>query len=73
MYPTLEYECLAVMYPEVVPWADSVTEDGLWGGLWNLDEPFASNYYGKMAIFALEGSKIWIQWSVRVPQLWLYQ
>uniref|UniRef100_A0A2P2JP39 Uncharacterized protein n=1 Tax=Rhizophora mucronata TaxID=61149 RepID=A0A2P2JP39_RHIMU len=40
--------------------------------VWNLDEPFISNFYSRMAIFALEGSKLWVQQRVQVAQRYLY-
>ncbi|KAF2299272.1 hypothetical protein P3X46_016314 [Hevea brasiliensis] len=39
MYPTMEDQCLPVMYQDVASWEDFMVDDGiLWGGLWNLDD-----------------------------------
>ncbi|KAA8530469.1 hypothetical protein F0562_005178 [Nyssa sinensis] len=43
MYPTntMEDQWLPKMYQNVASWSDTITEDGLWGGLWNLqDDPY---------------------------------
>ncbi|KAJ8775227.1 hypothetical protein K2173_020231 [Erythroxylum novogranatense] len=37
MYPILWDQYLSVMSQNVAPWADFTADDGLYGGLWNLD------------------------------------
>ncbi|XP_007032859.2 PREDICTED: myb-related protein 305 [Theobroma cacao] len=41
MYPTLEDQCLPVTSPAAAAsWLDQyLVDEGLWGGLWNLDDP----------------------------------
>nr|WPD49223.1 MYB48 [Betula platyphylla] len=33
-----EHQCLPVMFQDVASWSDTVGDDVLWGGLWNLDD-----------------------------------
>ncbi|KAB1211430.1 Transcription factor MYB48 [Morella rubra] len=36
--PSSEYQCLPLTYQDVASWSDTLEDDGLWGGLWNLEE-----------------------------------
>ncbi|XP_057481062.1 MYB-like transcription factor EOBI [Actinidia eriantha] len=44
-HPTIENHCFPAMYQDFVHWPDNATEDGLWGGLWDLDDS-----HGRVAI-----------------------
>ncbi|XP_057492140.1 MYB-like transcription factor EOBI [Actinidia eriantha] len=43
--PTIEDHCFPATYQEFAHWLDSSMDDGLWGGLWNLDDS-----HGRMAV-----------------------
>ncbi|PSR87747.1 Transcription factor like [Actinidia chinensis var. chinensis] len=37
-HPTVEDHCFPAMYQDFARWSDNAIEDGLWGGLWALDD-----------------------------------
>lgn len=39
MYSTVEDQCLSMMSQDVASWLDTIREEDLDGGLWNLEDP----------------------------------